>query len=220
MKISKFTASAVGIYLSLLTGVDSAFAGDSAIQLTPPQLYCRSDRGWVTFGMYILGKDHGRPGAAFVGAHEPAFQHSAFMTPDGNWYNTDGGSLVPAFADLRDGMRPVIFDFPLDLSNMEGWPVYVGYGVLTSADEAELAAQQATYEAAKAKAATMGRTVTLPDPEQLKRQRAQDDMTKNKKYQYVGTMTTGLRAFCQPCYKSGRWTSAERQRCSRPSVSF
>lgn len=220
MKMNKVAASAACIFLSLLTGVCTADTIDSAIQLTPRQLYCRRDRPWVTFGMYVLGQDSGRPGAAYVGAHDPEKKHGAYMTGDGNWYSADGASLVPAYADLRSGMRPVIFDFPLDLSSMDGWSIYVGYGVLTQADESAAARLDADYERLKAKVASMGRSMPVPDGEQFKRMRVQNDMTMNKKYQAAANMSMALRDLCRPCYEPGNWGSYNHLQCSHPTVTF
>lgn len=202
---------AVGAMISCGTAMAAApyFTPNSTIFISNIQTYCQADNRplgqtssfsigrdeghpYVRVDLLINSPDAGRPGLIYVGSHDPGQTKAQFYT--GRWENWEG-ALFPINKIVRGGLSPTTLFIPLDdISQKQGWKLYVGYGALTTDDEMKV--QRAFEAVAKVKAKFPDRQIPAVDPDHFRRVLVQENMTKNAKYQYVRSWSPDLLTLC------------------------
>lgn len=162
------------------------------ISISDIRTYCIGRDPYVHVSLKINNADVGRPGLIYVGSHNSAQTQGQFYSS--HWSDVDG-QLFPIHSIERSGLFNKAIDIPLnDLTRKSGWDLYVGYGVLTVKDDADI--QNAINSVAKIKEKFPEKKIPMIDPEYYKRVLIQSDMTKNAKYHYVRTWTPELINLC------------------------
>ncbi len=138
---------------------------------------------YIQADIIINDGDKGLPGILYVAMLDDDKQHPYFLGP-GGWTAWVSGT-IPIYSVMRQGLSNTTITLDLtSLPSIFGQNIYMGYGALTQI--AERSVQGAIDAVAMMRQKMPGRKLPpTVDPDLHRLALAQDDMTRNAKYNFV-----------------------------------
>lgn len=182
---------------ALLLGSSASFAQlslsfDSTIKVSGVQFFCGgSGNPVVSAKLLVNPEDRGLPGVVYVAAHNDEKTEAWFM--QGNtWVEWQSG-YFPMYSINGNGIQDTTITLELPATNIRPTApgvapfanIFIGYGVLTTANEAVVQKVAAANAAARAK--TPNQKLPVMDPDHHRRAYVQEDLTKKVKYQMIAS---------------------------------
>lgn len=185
---------------ALLLGSSASFAQlslsyNSTIKVSGVQFYCSTNGNpVVTARLLVNQEDRGLPGVVYVAAHNDE-QTEAWFSQGGTWVEWQSG-YFPMYSINGGGIQDTTITLELPAANSRSTlpgvapfaNIFIGYGVLTNANEAMVQRVAAANAAARAK--TPDRNLPVMDPDHQRRAYVQEDLTKKVKYQMIAARTS------------------------------